>query len=185
MRDSSFTSRYPEVPNSDLERMSVNCMVKCNLFYFIAVFQSHIFRFKVPMGVKLNTELLLSVSGWQWGCERQLLISISRTFCWFARNIQVCFIGCFCTYSTYLADGQEILACCSFLHLETLVFSSPEHEVLRVSYCDSAVSVVRRVLCGIKFLPCVCSRGHIFSPIIMKLGQNVCLHEILDELENG
>ena len=27
--------------------------------------------------------------------------------------------------------------------------------------------------------PCVCSRGHIFSPIIMKLGQNVCLGEIL------
>ena len=23
--------------------------------------------------------------------------------------------------------------------------------------------------------PCVCSRGHIFSPIIMKLGQNVVL----------
>ena len=33
--------------------------------------------------------------------------------------------------------------------------------------------------------PCVRSRGHIFSPIIMKLGQNVCLDEILDELENG
>ena len=26
------------------------------------------------------------------------------------------------------------------------IFSSPEHEVLRVSYCDSAVSVVRRHL---------------------------------------
>ena len=33
--------------------------------------------------------------------------------------------------------------------------------------------------------PCVSSRGHIFSPIIMKLGQNVCLNEILDEFENG
>ena len=30
----------------------------------------------------------------------------------------------------------------------------------------------------------VCSRGHIFSKIIMKLGQNVCLDEILDEFEN-
>ena len=28
--------------------------------------------------------------------------------------------------------------------------------------------------------PCVCCRGHIFSPI-MKLGQNDCLDEILDE----
>ena len=33
--------------------------------------------------------------------------------------------------------------------------------------------------------PCVRSRGHIFSPIIMKLGQNVCLDIILDELKNG
>ena len=33
--------------------------------------------------------------------------------------------------------------------------------------------------------PCVSSRGHIFSPIIMKLGQNVCLDEISDKIENG
>ena len=33
--------------------------------------------------------------------------------------------------------------------------------------------------------PCVWSRGHIFSPIIIKLGQNVSLDEILDEFENG
>ena len=33
--------------------------------------------------------------------------------------------------------------------------------------------------------PCVRSTGHIFSPIIMKLGQNVCLDVILDEFENG
>ena len=33
-----------------------------------------------------------------------------------------------------------------------LVFSSPEHEVLRVSYCDSAVSVVHRQLVGLCML---------------------------------
>ena len=33
--------------------------------------------------------------------------------------------------------------------------------------------------------PCVCSRCHIFSPIIMKHGQNVCLDEISYEFENG
>ena len=27
--------------------------------------------------------------------------------------------------------------------------------------------------------PCVCSRGHIFSPIFMKLGHNVCLKPLL------
>ena len=31
--------------------------------------------------------------------------------------------------------------------------------------------------------PCVRSRGHILSPILMKLGQNVCLDEISDEKE--
>ena len=30
---------------------------------------------------------------------------------------------------------------------------------------------------------CVHSRGHIFSPIIMKPGRNVCLDEISDEFE--
>ena len=33
--------------------------------------------------------------------------------------------------------------------------------------------------------PCVNSRGHIFSPIIMKLGQNNFLDEISEEFENG
>ena len=33
--------------------------------------------------------------------------------------------------------------------------------------------------------PCVCSRGHIFSPILMKLGQNVCLDEISTSLKLG
>ena len=32
--------------------------------------------------------------------------------------------------------------------------------------------------------PCVRSRGHIFSPIIMKLGQNLYFDKILDEFEN-
>ena len=32
---------------------------------------------------------------------------------------------------------------------------------------------------------CVCSRGHIFSLIIMKLGQNVCLDEVSDDLVKG
>ena len=32
--------------------------------------------------------------------------------------------------------------------------------------------------------PCARCRGHIFSQIIVKLGQNVCLDDILDEFEN-
>ena len=33
--------------------------------------------------------------------------------------------------------------------------------------------------------PCVRSGGPISSPVIMKLGQNVCLGKISDEFENG
>ena len=33
--------------------------------------------------------------------------------------------------------------------------------------------------------PCVRSRGHIFSRILMKVGQDVCLDDISDEFENG
>ena len=32
---------------------------------------------------------------------------------------------------------------------------------------------------------CVRSRGHIFSWILMKVGQDVCLDDISDEFENG
>ena len=33
--------------------------------------------------------------------------------------------------------------------------------------------------------PCVRSRGHILSQILMEVGQDVCLDDILDEFENG
>ena len=42
-----------------------------------------------------------------------------------------------------------------------------------------------RSLCQMLEKPCVHSRGHIFSLMIMKLGQNVCLDEILQQFENG
>ena len=47
----------------------------------------------------------------------------------------------------------------------TFIFSSPEHEVLRVSYCDHAVSVVRRESSVVNFLPCVRrgKKGKIFA----------------------
>ena len=42
-----------------------------------------------------------------------------------------------------------------------------------------------RLLGQILGKPCVRYRGQIFSLIIMKLGQNVCLDEIFDEFKNG
>ena len=67
---------------------------------------------------------------------------------------------------------------CIFL---TTCFISPEHKVLRVSYCDRAAFVVRHS--SSNFYAFVRSRGHIFSHILMKLVQNVCLDGISDEFE--
>ena len=47
------------------------------------------------------------------------------------------------------------------------------------------VSSKSRSLGHILEKPCVHSRGHISSPIILKFGQNVCLDKISDKLENG
>ena len=65
------------------------------------------------------------------------------------------------------------------------LYSSTEHEVLMVSYCDRAVSVVHHPSSVVNFLPCVRSRGHIFSPILMKLGQNNCLNKSWTSLKLG
>ena len=94
--------------------------------------------------------------------------------------------------------GDDICVKCSFRSVCTIcaeksettlsvlcTFSLPEQEVLGLSYCDGAVSVVLHRACIINFLPCVHSRGNIFSVIPMKLGQNVCLNEISDESERG
>ena len=42
-----------------------------------------------------------------------------------------------------------------------------------------------RSLLQILVKPCVRSRGNIFSPIIVKYGQNVWLDEISDDFKNG
>ena len=47
------------------------------------------------------------------------------------------------------------------------------------------VGIKTRVLGQIIEKPCVHFRGHIFSPIIQELGQNVCHDEILNEFLNG
>ena len=50
-------------------------------------------------------------------------------------------------------------------------FSSPEQEVLGLSYCDSDLSVVHHAACIVNSLPCAHSRAHIFSWIPMNLSQ--------------
>ena len=60
-------------------------------------------------------------------------------------------------------------------------YEGTEHEVLGVSYYDSAVSV--RHVSSTFWL--VYALEASFSPIVMKLGQNVCLDKISAELENG
>ena len=60
--------------------------------------------------------------------------------------------------------------------------------VLMKSQTSSKIGHVRsktRSLGQILEKPCVRSEGNIFSPIVMKLGQNVCLDKFSDENENG
>ena len=59
------------------------------------------------------------------------------------------------------------------------------HEMLRMSYCDRSVSVLQCKLSVINFIPCVRSRDHIFSPTLIKLGQNVCLDKSWMSLKIG
>ena len=70
--------------------------------------------------------------------------------------------------------GAKIKAICKGQISRSCFFNSPEDEV-----------IVLCLSCIINFLPCVYSGGHIFSLIIMKLDQNVCLDKISDEFENG
>ena len=73
------------------------------------------------------------------------------------------------------------LKCVYGLNNLTCIYSSPEHEMLRVIYCDCDVSVVRCAASFVNFLPCINYTRSISSPILMKLGQNVCLDKISDD----
>ena len=57
-------------------------------------------------------------------------------------------------------------------------FSSPEPNVLMVSFCDCLLSVQRR-----KHLPCLHTRVDISCPIFMKVDQKICPNNILDEFK--
>ena len=76
------------------------------------------------------------------------------------------------------------------------IISSPEHEVLRVNYCDHSPSVgirrpsvclsVRRpsVRCPFTF-SCLHSSIYKYQPFSTKLCQNIYDHKILDEFNYG
>ena len=62
-----------------------------------------------------------------------------------------------------------------------MIFSSPEHKVLKVSFSDRAMSVVHRACvraCVRQHLSCQRDRGHIFQPIITEIGVDMCLDKI-------
>ena len=63
-----------------------------------------------------------------------------------------------------------------------IIFSSPGHKVLRVSYCDRAVLALHCALSP--FCLVYALEATIFSLMIMKLGQKVCLDEIKNKIEN-
>ena len=62
------------------------------------------------------------------------------------------------------------------------IFSSPEHEVLRVSYCDHSPSV--GVRCPFTF-SCLHSSIYKYLPISTKLGPYIYDHKIWDEFDYG
>jgi len=65
-----------------------------------------------------------------------------------AINISVCsclsLVPNVCDCFTNKLSLYEIILILSLKNQMTSVFSSPEHKVLRVSYCDRSLSVVRR-----------------------------------------
>ena len=86
-------------------------------------------------------------------------------------------------YLQVMISVQEKFDSFVLLHLScssSNVFSSPEHKVLRVRYCDTVLYVIRR-----QHLACEHATGHIFCPIFIKLGQNVGLYEISDKFVIG
>ena len=58
------------------------------------------------------------------------------------------------------------------------------HEILESLEIIHVGSKTRSLVEILKNL-CLCSRGHIFSPILMKHGKNICFDEFLEEFENG
>ena len=89
------------------------------------------------------------------------------------------------TYSPWVMIFWSICdECCTSEHP---FFSGFEAEKgLRVIYaCVLYTAFYGRLLGQVLEKLCVRSKGHIFSQIIMKLGQNVCLEVILDEFEKG
>ena len=65
------------------------------------------------------------------------------------------------------------------------VFSSPEHKVLRVSYCDHSPSVICPSICRPLTFPCLHSSIYKYQPISTKLGQNIYDYKISDEFYYG
>ena len=99
-------------------------------------------------------------------------------------NIQRC-PKCNAPQNIETLNGIQIIFVCVRL------FSSPEHEVLMVSYCGQWLSVVRRrvscIVCRVSCVNiwCLHSIDHICDPILTKLCQNVCFDNIQAKFEYG
>ena len=65
---------------------------------------------------------------------------------------------------------------CNMVRMFVLIKSRPS---LKLGYVGSKTRSLGKIL----EKPCVRSRGHIFSPILIKLSQNVCLDKISDKFE--
>ena len=84
-----------------------------------------------------------------------------------------------------MAPHSRLLIKLHFVPKEFLAHLSMKCSECAIVIATCWSSFVRHSSCIINFLACVCSRGHIFSLIIMKLGWNVCLDEISKKFEMG
>ena len=98
--------------------------------------------------------------GWPWKCfnhgKRELILVL------FVRLFDYRLFGFVC-FLFLLVSGKGCGLCFgtswTFLLPFFFFFSSPEHEVLMVSYCGQSMSVVRRALCVVRRPSCVVRRA--------------------------
>ena len=75
-----------------------------------------------------------------------------------------------------LSDKKDVFLTKKKIWNSIIGFSSPEHNMLKLSFCGRLMSIVHR-----QHLPCGHSRGHISSSVDLKFDQNICLKWDLGE----
>ena len=73
---------------------------------------------------------------------------------------------------------EKIAVALAFMFHKHILLGSPEHEVLKKGFCNSAVSAA----CRCQQSPFVDFRSHIIRPIFLKNDRNNCLDNMLIQI---